>query len=124
MITVVAGVIRKGSQLLLCSRPVDKPPAGWEFPGGKVEPGETFQQALERELREELALEGRAGAELYTVSAGKVELHFLEFFPVPGAVPVPCEHQQCFYAELTPQAPPLLLSADLDFWHFLTQKYL
>ena len=53
MIKVSAGVIINAEgQVLLCSRPPDKPPAGWEFPGGKIEPGETPAEALERELLE------------------------------------------------------------------------
>lgn len=58
------GVIqREDGWVLLAERPVGKPWAGyWEFPGGKVEEGETPQQALKRELQEEL---GIAVASLY-----------------------------------------------------------
>ena len=53
------GVIqREDGWVLLAERPVGKPWAGyWEFPGGKVEDGETPQQALKRELQEELGIE-------------------------------------------------------------------
>ena len=40
MIEVAAAVAIRGGEVLLASRPPDKPPAGWEFPGGKLEPGE------------------------------------------------------------------------------------
>lgn len=52
---VVAAVIVKGNAFFICRRPDDKALAGyWEFPGGKVEPGEKEEEALRREIREEL----------------------------------------------------------------------
>lgn len=62
---VSAGVIRRGGQVLVGQRrKFDKHAFKWEFPGGKVEHGETPQQALVRELREELAIEATVGREL------------------------------------------------------------
>ncbi|MGF1691885.1 (deoxy)nucleoside triphosphate pyrophosphohydrolase [Photobacterium kagoshimensis] len=62
-ITVVAGVIEKDGLYLLAQRLDDASQGGlWEFPGGKVEPNETPEQALERELAEELAIETQTGA--------------------------------------------------------------
>lgn len=55
---VVAGFIEREDKVLLVKRPKNKKRGGlWEFPGGKVENGETLEQALERELKEELGLE-------------------------------------------------------------------
>jgi 8-oxo-dGTP diphosphatase len=55
LVRVVAAVIRDGHKYLVAKRPPSKPQAGyWEFPGGKVEPGEAAEAALERELVEEL----------------------------------------------------------------------
>ena len=57
-VNVAAGLVFRGSKLLITQRPLDKHLGGlWEFPGGKLDPGETFQQCLARELREELAIE-------------------------------------------------------------------
>ena len=54
---VVAAVLRRGDAVLLCRRPHEKRHGGlWEFPGGKVHEGETPEQALARELEEELGL--------------------------------------------------------------------
>ena len=62
MIAVVAGVVRRGGRVLLCQRPEGKRLGLlWEFPGGKLEAGECPEAALERELREELAIETRTG---------------------------------------------------------------
>ena len=62
MIAVVAGVVRRSGRVLLCQRPEGKRLGLlWEFPGGKLEAGESPEAALERELREELAIETRTG---------------------------------------------------------------
>ena len=57
-IDVVAGVIIRDGCVLVCQRPPGgHHPGKWEFPGGKVEPGEDVWEALARELREELGIE-------------------------------------------------------------------
>ena len=54
-IEVVAALIWRGERFLACRRPADKPRGNlWEFAGGKVESGETMEEALVRECREEL----------------------------------------------------------------------
>jgi len=56
-VTVVAAMIEKdGRYLITQRRPVASLPLLWEFPGGKVEPGETDEEALSRELREEMEI--------------------------------------------------------------------
>ena len=58
VVRVIAAVIQCGGRFLVCQRPLHKRHGGlWEFPGGKVESGESDRQAIERELREELGLE-------------------------------------------------------------------
>ncbi|SDZ89627.1 8-oxo-dGTP diphosphatase [Desulfuromusa kysingii] len=65
---VCAAVIRHQQKILLTLRPEDKKLGGfWEFPGGKIEAGESPQYALQRELREELDIEVTVGALLETV---------------------------------------------------------
>ena len=65
-LTVVAALILRDSKILVCQRHRDDTRAlQWEFPGGKVELGETPQQALTRELREELGIEATIGRELF-----------------------------------------------------------
>ena len=81
-IPVVAGFIRKGPDILIGQRPETHSLAGqWEFPGGKIEPGEIPEEALARELREELGIEATVG-ELkisYTHSFGDVNILILFF---------------------------------------------
>jgi 8-oxo-dGTP diphosphatase len=69
MIDVVCGVIENSQgQFLACLRPPGKHLGGlWEFPGGKVDPGESPELALIRELREELCVEVEVGSPLTRV---------------------------------------------------------
>lgn len=65
MTQVVAGILKREGKVLICRRTADQPhPLKWEFPGGKLEPGETPSVALTRELREELGIEAAVGPEL------------------------------------------------------------
>ncbi len=81
--TVVAGVARRGAAVLLAQRPAHKMLGGlWEFPGGKVEPGEDLPTALRREWREELGVDIAVGATLGTFRHAythfRITLHALE----------------------------------------------
>ncbi len=87
---VAAGIIRDDAgRLLIAQRPLDGLLGGlWEFPGGKQEDGETLQECLRRELREELAIEVEVG-ELFTVvrhgfTHFKITLHAFECRYVSG----------------------------------------
>ena len=66
-IHVVAAVIRDGGKIFATARGYGEFKGGWEFPGGKVEPGETPEAALRREIREELDTEIVVGEKIDTV---------------------------------------------------------
>ncbi len=67
-IDVVAGVVRRDGLFLIAQRLADDTLGGyWEFPGGKVDPGEELRDALRRELMEELGIETEIGAEIQRV---------------------------------------------------------
>ena len=76
MIKVVCAVFLKpGHTVLACQRPLDKSEGGkWEFPGGRVESGETSQEALKREILEELGAIILVGEALTPVTHGQIIL--------------------------------------------------
>jgi 8-oxo-dGTP diphosphatase len=95
-ITVAAAVVWRDGRVLLTRRPPGGPfGLKWEFPGGKLEPGESAEQALVRELREELGVgavtRGTLAVEAHEYAHGlSVKLHFvrceldsLDFSPSP-----------------------------------------
>lgn len=75
MITVVAALIHDDGKLLVCQRKRGTSFAMmWEFPGGKVKSGETLEQALARELDEELGARATIGSEVYRTQHRYAEL--------------------------------------------------
>ena len=104
MITeVVAALIWKNSKFMICQRPAHKARGLlWEFVGGKVEPGETKEQALIRECREELAV---------TLSVGDV------FMDVVHEYPDLTVHLTLFNATIALGAPQKLEHNDI---HWIT----
>lgn len=90
-IAVVAGILWDGERFLAVERPEGKPQAGfWEFPGGKIEPGEAPADALTRELREELAVTPVTATFWRTVRHDyphlSVELHFFHVTGFTGTI--------------------------------------
>ena len=87
IIDVVVGVLRNTQgEYLFTQRPTGKPMAGyWEFPGGKVEAGESNQQALVRELQEELGITITNGTPWRTVEHVYAHAHVLLHFIIVTA---------------------------------------
>ncbi len=80
LLVAACALVDADGRVLLAKRPPGKPLAGlWEFPGGKVEPGETPEAALIRELKEELDIEvvAKCLAPLCFASHGYPEFHLL-----------------------------------------------
>jgi len=92
VLEIAAGVIVRDDQVLICQRKEDTShPMQWEFPGGKIEDGESPRDALRREMVEELAIDVNIDEELldyeYTYSNG-LTVH-LTFFLISDFVPEP-----------------------------------
>ena len=99
IIDVVGAIIKDGDRYLVGQRAANKAQGGlWEFMGGKIEPGETPEQALARECREELALEIEnehiidSGVHEYPEKT--IRLTLILCSPKSGSVPKALEHQQ------------------------------
>lgn len=112
-VDVAVGVlIDAEGRFLLTSRPAGKVYAGyWEFPGGKLEPGESVGQALRRELHEELGITiGEAvpwQVELVDYPHALVRLHFCKVFAWRGAFEMR-EGQQMAWQTLPVEVSPVL----------------
>jgi 8-oxo-dGTP diphosphatase len=89
---VVAALILREQQVLICQRRPGQPmEMQWEFPGGKIEPGETPEQAIHRELQEELGIEATIGPCVATVrhnyrNGGAVHLQFFTVHEYQGTL--------------------------------------
>jgi 8-oxo-dGTP diphosphatase len=112
-VDVAVGVlIDRDDRFLLTSRPAGKVYAGyWEFPGGKLEAGESVEQALQRELHEELGITIGAAQpwkiELVDYEHARVRLHFCKVFAWQGEFEMR-EGQAMAWESLPVQVRPVL----------------
>ena len=112
-VDVAVGVlINPEGEFLLTSRPAGKVYAGyWEFPGGKLEVGESVEDALRRELFEEIGIEIGAvhpwQVEIVDYEHARVRLHFCKVFEWTGAFEMR-EHQAMAWQQLPVRVAPVL----------------
>ena len=96
MVEVAAAIIWDGDRFMICQRPEYKArPLLWEFPGGKVEPGETMEEALIRECREELGINLAVGDSFCDVvhAYEDITVHLTVFYAaISGGTPLMLEH--------------------------------
>ncbi|MGH9559700.1 MAG: (deoxy)nucleoside triphosphate pyrophosphohydrolase [Bryobacteraceae bacterium] len=124
---VVAAVLEGARGVLICQRKRGGRHAlKWEFPGGKVEPGEDLRDALARELREELGIHARIGAEIHNSEARygsepPIRLHFFEVTDFTGE-PRNLEFEQIAWAARKYLPDYDFLEGDLDFVRMLANR--
>ena len=126
LVEVAVGVLMQSDgSFLLTSRPLGKPYAGyWEFPGGKVEAGETIEEALRRELSEELGVTmGKALAwkvEVVDYPHALVRLHFFKVTQWSGELQM--REQQSFAWSVLPVGVSPILPGALPVLEWLEQE--
>ena len=96
----MAAVIRDGNRILATQRGYGTSKDGWEFPGGKIENGETPQDALKRELKEELDITVIVGELIDTIEYDYPEFHL---------------SRQCYWAKIQ-NGEPVLLEHEAAKW--------
>jgi 8-oxo-dGTP diphosphatase len=116
---VVAAVIERDGRILICQRKEGRHALKWEFPGGKVEPGESSSAALARELQEELHIEAAIGPLLHTETvrySNGPPIH-LEFYRVTefSGEPVNVEFERILWEERSNLTAYDFLDGDISF---------
>ncbi|MBR2677267.1 MAG: (deoxy)nucleoside triphosphate pyrophosphohydrolase [Solobacterium sp.] len=99
-VNVVAAVIRDGDRIFATQRGYGEFKDGWEFPGGKVEAGETPQEALKREIEEELKTAIEVGDYLTTIEYDYPNFHL---------------SMKCYWARIV-EGKPVLLEHEAARW--------
>lgn len=106
-VKVVAAVIRSENKIFATARGYGEFKGQWEFPGGKIEPGETSQQALVREIKEELETEIEVGELIDTIEYDYPTFHL---------------SMDCFWCEVI-EGELKLLEAEASRWLTKNQLY-
>ncbi len=126
MVYVVAAIMQKDGKLLLCQRPEGKRCALlWEFPGGKIEPGETPEECLVRECHEELGItiktEQLAQEVVYAYSDITVNIHFY-FCELISGTPTCIEHSRIQWFNLDEVLKLPLCPADEEMLNLTSEN--
>ncbi len=126
MILVTAGVLTHGECVLVCQRRAGgRHGLAWEFPGGKVEPGESPEAGLARELHEELGIQAAIGPELFRIEHSypggpEVRLLFFRVLRYSG-LPANLAFERIAWVRPADLVPDDFLEADQSFVRRLQQ---
>jgi mutator protein MutT len=124
LINVLAAVVTNQDGYLVCQRPLAKRHGGlWEFPGGKIEPGESLLDAANRELTEELNVAAISVGELIFSVHDEGSPFVINFVPSEIAgVPTCLEHADIRWASLEEIQHLDLAPSDRQFVRFLLDR--
>ncbi len=124
-VRVVAAIIREGNKVFATQRGYGDYKDGWEFPGGKIEAGETPQQALTREIKEELDTDIAVGDYLTTIEYDYPAFHLsMQCFwcKIVDGTPVLIEHEAARWLDLDHIDSVDWLPADLTIISLIKDK--
>ena len=124
-VLAVAAVIRDGDRIFATQRGYGEQKDGWEFPGGKIEAGETPQQALVREIREELDTGITVGDSLSTIEYDYPAFHLsmrCYWATLCGGEPVLKEHEAARWLRADELDSVAWLPADLTIIPLVKEK--
>ncbi len=124
VVRVVAAVVERDGRFLLGRRPEGKRHGGlWEFPGGKIDSGETLADAVRRELSEELAMDIEAVGDSLLVVEDADTPFVIDFIEVSAVgSPVAHEHSEVGWFFVTELKTMALAPADAEFVAWLVES--
>lgn len=125
-IEVVAGIIEDNHKIFATQRGYGEFKGAWEFPGGKIEPGESREQALARELKEELSIDVSVGDYLCSVNHDYPNFHLLMhcfFCKIIGGKPTLLEHESAKWLGFQDFRSVEWLPADLSVIDILEKQF-
>lgn len=127
LVTVTAGVIYHDNKILIAQRRKDKSLGGfWEFPGGKIEAGETCEQTLTREIKEEFDIDIEVGKYLFehTYSYENFDLKMYVYeasWNGNGTIKI-CDHEQYAFVSVSEMDAYSFAGADYPVIDFLKKQ--
>ena len=127
LVTVTAGVIYHDNKILIAQRRKDKSLGGfWEFPGGKIEAGETCEQTLAREIKEEFNIDIQVGKYLFehTYSYENFDLKMYVYeanWDGKGTIKI-CDHEQYAFVSVSEMDAYSFAGADYPVIDFLKKQ--